>query len=183
MNQSLPLRRLLTHRLFQAALLGIPAAALLFTACSESTGSTSSTSSTSGAGGAGGADGTGGSSTYSSGTVCPPSWSSGTGTIVDIANPCFPWPSPGTTGAGGTGSASGTGGSNSGSTSGTSGSGGGGGGGGGGSMALPCPEPKMAPPSWNLDEQTDPSLIIQGPIGVQPSNGECCYLISKFCPP
>jgi hypothetical protein len=185
-NRSFSLRHPLTRRLFQAALIGIPTLSLLFTACTEDTGG-------GGGGGTGGTSDTG----LSSGTYCPPSYGVGTGSVVVVGKPCFPWPDPGATGAGGAGgdasgtgsggagsSASGTGGE--GTSSSASGTGGGGtgssasGAGGGASMDQPCPAPAMAPASWGLDTGM---LFVEDPVDPQPASGTCCYQLKALCPP
>ena len=158
MNQSFSLRRLLSHRLFQVALLGLPATSLLLGACTQEPGgggtaggaTSSSVSSSAGSGGAASQ-----SASASSGTP-----SSGTGYFVWIGESCFPWPDTGATGAGGMGG------------------GAPGAGGGGGSTELSCPTPDMAPASWGLSPPHD-GIFAGGPL--PPKNDEmCCYSIAQF---
>jgi hypothetical protein len=93
--------------------------------------------------------------------------SSGTGYLLAVGHPCFPWPDPGATGAGGMGG----------------GATGAGGGGGGGSMALPCPAPDKAPASWELNTQDihDKGIMVENPYPNYPTDGMCCYWLSVFC--
>ena len=174
-NRFSSLRRLLTHSLFQTALLGIPALSLLLGACTQqiggtgststgstSSGSTSSGSTTGSSTGGGGAGGQGSSAAGSGGgTGCPPSMASGTGYFIEVGHPCFPWTDIAGTGGGGMG----------GSATGT--------GGGGGNTAVECPGPKMAPASWGLDMYPNDSVV--GPIDKQHLDGTCCYEIELLC--
>ena len=181
MNRSFSLRRLLSRRLFQVALLGLPATSFLLAACVQETSGTGSTTTTgtgttmttttttttgSGGGGGGGGAGSGGAGSGGVGggvggqvanPPCGVSFSSGTGSTVHVGTPCFPWPAPGATGAGG----------------------------GGGSMALPCPAPDMAPASWELEKliMEDKRMFVAGPSSVEPTAGMCCYELLIFCQP
>jgi hypothetical protein len=156
MDLTLPFRRLLTTRIFQAALLALPTASLALAGCSSVD-----------------ITGTGGGTQNTS---------AGTGHFEPGSMPCFPWPEAGATGAGG---ATGTGTTGTTGATGAGGSavGGAGGMGGGttssgGDMASPCPTSDQAPLSWGFAALPNGEFA-DGPI-MPATAGMCCYSIVQL---